>query len=285
MKETILITGANSHVARVLVPLLADKYIIKLLSRSPLASNEYYWNTATGDVDPEALADVKHIIHLAGSKLNDGSPLTEERMKLVRDSRIGAADLLRKALIDRKQTLKTFVSASAIGIYGFTDNTLEIDENGHHGIGFNTDLCVDWEAAADRFKSDGVAEHVSKIRVSLVFNPESGIFPVYQSMLSNNANLPNKENNASVPWNHIHDMAAMFAFAVEKQLDGAYNSVAPTAASTQQVFQAISNVYHGTDYSIGKFEGKHLIAKKIQEAGFIFKYPTIQSAIEAIKNN
>lgn len=280
MKETVLITGANSFIAQHLIPMLENKYSIKLLTRNPKKENEFRWDVHDKTIDPEALVGVNHIIHLAGSKLNDGTPLTEERKALVYESRIGAADFLRDELKKNNQTLKTFVSASAIGYYGYNDATNEIDENGNRGVGFAADLSDDWEKAADRFKEDKVAENVSKIRVSLVLGNEGGIFPVYENIVKTNPESALKPDHHSVPWNHVEDMAGIFAFAVEKQLNGVYNSVAPNPASQQDIFKSILNQLNKENkYQISNFQGKHLVSKKIESEGFVFKFPTIEKAV------
>lgn len=279
MRETVLITGANSFIAKYLIPILEKKYTIKLLTRNPEHANEYAWDVTNKTIDEAALNDVNYIVHLAGSKLNDGSPLTEARKHIIRESRIGAADFLRTRLKERGQTLTAFISASAIGYYGFTDRALEIDETGKKGLGFNADLCDDWEKAADAFKSEQVADHVSKIRVSLVLGNDGGIFSTYKEMVAANPQIAQKPNSSSYPWNHVADMAGIFAFALENKLDGVYNSVAPEATSMQDIFKAIANESSGSSYSIVPFEGQHLVAHKIIEAGFQFKYPTIKLAV------
>lgn len=71
-------------------------YEIKLLTRQPKAANEFEWNVVKGYIDENTLDDVSYFVHLAGSRLNDGTPLTEERKQLVYESRIGAADLIRE---------------------------------------------------------------------------------------------------------------------------------------------------------------------------------------------
>lgn len=283
MKKTVLITGAHSFIAQHIIPLLEPHYTLKLLTRTPEAENEFYWDVSTKQMDESALDDVDYIVHLAGAKLNDGTPLTEERKQLVYESRIGAANFIRRKLLDRQQTITSFISASAIGYYGFQDQTLEIDESGKRGIGFAADLSADWEIAADQFKKDHVAENVAKIRVSLVLGKEGGIFPVYQTIVEHNPTLVTLSNQASVPWNHVEDMAGIFAFAVTHHLDGVYNSVAPHPASQQDIYKAISNELNLNPYQpIEPFEGQHLVAKKIQEAGFQFKFPTIESAVKDI---
>ncbi len=282
MKETVLITGANSFIAKHLIPLLEKNYNVKLLTRSPKAENEFSWDISTKQIDERALDNVQHIVHLAGSKLNDGTPLTEERKKLVYDSRIGAALLILDKLKERKQTIKTFVSASAIGYYGFTDQTLEIDENGKKGFGFGAELSHDWEVAADQFKIDGIAEHVSKIRVSIVLGNEGGIFPVYYNMVNQNPSVVEQGRGDYVPWNHVEDMAGIFAFAVEHQLDGVFNSVAPMPATQHDIFASIGNALGKTNVEIKKFEGQHLVSKKIEDLDYQFKYKEIATAIKSL---
>ena len=286
MKKTVLITGANSFIAKHLINKLSINYNIKLLTRSPKAENEYAWDIAKKTLDEKALDNVDYIVHLAGSKLNDGTPLTEVRKQLVYESRIGAADLLREKLIERKQNITSFVSASAIGYYGFQDDELEIDENGKRGIGFGADLSEDWELAADRFKNDQVAKYVAKIRVSIVLGKDGGIFPVYQNIVQNDPTSLSKSKQGSVPWNHVDDMAGIFAFAVENHLDGVFNSVAPNPASQQDIYKAISNELKLSPIQeIHPFSGKHLVANKIQDAGFQFKFPTIETAVKDILSN
>jgi len=284
MKKTVLITGASGFVGRHLIPILEEKYNIKKLTRTPNNINEYAWDVSRQYIDDEALDNVDYIIHLAGAKLNEGTPLTEERKKTIYESRIGAADFLRKKLIERKQNIIGYISASAIGYYGFTDKSIEIDENGHKGFGFNADLSADWEDSAYRWKNDAIANYVSIIRVSLVLGKDGGVLPIYDSMLKQNPNVINNMNDSYIPWNHVEDMAGIFAFALENHLDGIYNSVAPEPATVTDIYKAIINQKQSNKYKIIPYEGQHLISKKIEKAGYIFKYPNIELAINQIYN-
>ena len=246
MKETILITGANSLIAQRLIPLLSPYYNIKSLTRKPQNEHEYIWDTQKWTIDPRALDDVNYIIHLSGAKLNDGTPLTPERKKLVRDSRIEAANFLRRQLKNRNQKIASFISASAIGYYGFQDNELHIDENGAKGIGFSAELSADWEAAASLFKKEGIAQRVVQIRVSLVLGNKGGIYPMYEQMAQQSSEEISQIPNSYIPWNHIEDMAGIFAHAVTHQLDGIYNSVAPEPASMKQIIETIKATKENT---------------------------------------
>lgn len=283
MKQTVLITGANGFVAKYLAPLLQQNYNVKLLTRTPNAPNEYRWDLGKFTIDEKALDGIDYIVHLAGSKFGGGpTPPTEEEKKLILDTRVGAADLLREKLKARNQKITSFISASAIGYYGFTDDTLEIDENGNKGDDFGADVCEKWESAADQFKADGVAEHVCKIRVSLVLGKEGGAFPMYENMVKSNPETAEQPNPNAVPWNHVADMAGIFAFAVENNLEGVYNSVAPEAASMQDFLKAIANNIANANHQIQPFGGKHLVANRIIEAGYTFQYPDIEKGVSSI---
>lgn len=279
MKETVLLTGATSFIARHLIPLLETSYHVKLLTRNPQNSNEFRWNIEQKELDESALDQVDYIIHLAGAKLNDGTPLTEERKKIVYDSRIGAARLLKETLQRRKQKITSFISASAIGYYAENQTMLYIDESGLKGTGFSARLSDDWEKAADEFQHEGVAKHVAKIRVSLVLGNEGGIFPLYKQLVQRNPAIAKQESTASFPWNHVADMAGIFAFAVTHRLEGTFNTVAPEAATLQDIFKRIANQTQGTSYEVTPFEGQRIIANKIIEEGYVFQYPTLQKAI------
>ncbi len=283
MKQTVLITGANGFVAKYLAPKLQQHYNVKLLTRTPNAPNEYRWDLENFTIDENALDGIDYIVHLAGAKFSDGTtPLTEDLKKLILDTRIGAANFLREKLKARNQKIKSFISASAIGYYGFTDTTLEIDENGNKGIDFGAEVCDEWEKAANRFKAEEVAEFVCKIRVPVVLGKGEGAFPGFENLVKTNPEAVEQPNPNALPWGHIKDVAGIFKFAVENNLDGVYNSVAPNAASMQDVLKAIANNIGNTNHQIQPFNGKHLVSHKIIKAGYTFQYPDIENAVADI---
>lgn len=286
MKETVLITGASGLIASHTVKLLSDNYEIKLLTRNPSKANEYKWDIAEGYVDEDALRNVDYIIHTAGAKLNDGSPLTPERQKQIWDTRIGASNLLLEKLQKTNQKLKAFISASALGYYSFADNKIALDENSQMGTSFEALLSDGWEKAADEFKKAGVADRVVKLRVSLVLGNEGGIFPMFANMLGGKPEIfQHAQGSTYFAWVHVRDMAGMFAFGVtDNKLDGVYNTTAPGLATKEGIFK---KMYYLRQNDIANFEkvdasykGQHLTSDKIIEAGYEFQFPDIDSALK-----
>ncbi|RLZ11528.1 pirin family protein [Faecalibacter macacae] len=65
MKNTVLITGANSFIAKHIIPILSEKYQLKFLTRNPKLENEFQWDFENKTIDEKALDNVDYIIHLA----------------------------------------------------------------------------------------------------------------------------------------------------------------------------------------------------------------------------
>ncbi|WP_433895669.1 hypothetical protein [Sphingobacterium mizutaii] len=99
------------------------------------------------------------------SELDDGTTLTGDSKRLVYETRIGAGDFLMGRLKGHSQRITGFVSASAIGYYGFTDRSVQSEGNGEKGMGSGADLSGNWEKAGDWFKEDDICSRVTKIGV------------------------------------------------------------------------------------------------------------------------
>lgn len=286
MKETVLITGASGLIATHIVKLLSDSYEVKLLTRNPSKANEYKWDLDKKYIDDKALENIDYIIHTAGAKLNDGTPLTPERQKLIWDTRIGASDFLLEKLQESGRKLKAFVSASALGYYSFADNKIALDEDSQMGTAFEAVLSEGWEKAADRFKTAGIAQRVVKLRVSLVLGNEGGIFPVFKNMLKSQPEaFRSIEGYTYFPWVHVRDMAGMFAYGVtNNNLDGVFNTTAPGLATKEGIFRKMyylmQNDTTGFDKVDASYNGQHLTSDKIVKAGYEFQFPDIDSSLK-----
>ena len=99
-------------------------------------------------------------------------------------------------------------------------------------------------------------------------------------------------------WIHIHDIAALYYFAIKNDLDGVYNAVSPNPVSNEELTFTIAKVLKKPLFmpNIPKFimklilgemhellfENRNLSAQKIIDKGFVFKYKTIEKAIKNI---
>jgi hypothetical protein len=99
-------------------------------------------------------------------------------------------------------------------------------------------------------------------------------------------------------WIHIHDIAVLYFFAISNDLEGVYNAVAPNPVSNEKLTMAIAAVLKKPLFmpNIPKFmmklllgemhellfENRNINSQKIVGMGFVFKYKTIDDAMENI---
>ncbi|MCY7293529.1 MAG: DUF1731 domain-containing protein, partial [Ferruginibacter sp.] len=104
-----------------------------------------------------------------------------------------------------------------------------------------------------------------------------------------------------VSWIHIDDLCRQYIFALENEhIHGSYNAVAPTPVSNKTLTLAIANKVKGKFYlpvhvplfilnimlgtrSIEILKSATVSADKIKKDGFVFIYPAVETAVEAIE--
>src|SRR5688500_17028582 len=121
----ILITGGSGLVGtRLTEMLLAKGYDVAHLGRSKKKGTieTFVWDIEAGSIEEQALEGVDTIIHLAGANVGE-KRWTKNRKKEILESRTRTTRLLFNFLSSRNHTVKNFISASAIGYYGFDEDS------------------------------------------------------------------------------------------------------------------------------------------------------------------
>src|SRR5579859_7209471 len=150
--STILITGGTGLIGTALTALLREKghRVIILSRKPPSAGPEHYrWDYTTGFIDPEAIRQADHIVHLAGAGVAD-KRWSAKRKKEIEESRTKTAALLVKALSEIPNKVQTVVSSSGIGWYGpdpAIPNPRPFEETDPADGDFLGETCRCWEGA------------------------------------------------------------------------------------------------------------------------------------------
>ncbi|WOC39686.1 TIGR01777 family oxidoreductase [Polaribacter sp. HL-MS24] len=217
----IIITGGTGLVGRRLTEFLVNRnHEVRILSRNPKAQYEYKWDLSTNEIDEKSLLDIEYIVHLAGAGIAE-KRWTAERKKVIIDSRVDSANLLFSKIKELKIPLKGFISASGSNFYGAKTADTIYKETDKAGTDFLGDVCLQWEKAAAQFESLNVP--VTILRTGIILSQTGGALEKMKTPIVS----PLGSGKQYLSWIHIDDVCQMYINAIETNLSGIYNAVAP----------------------------------------------------------
>jgi uncharacterized protein len=297
MAKHILITGASGLIGTRLTELLLNKgYSVTHLGRSRKEGRvkSFVWNVDRFAIEPGALHGITTIIHLAGAGVVD-KRWTASRKEEIFSSRIQSTALLHEELKKVHHHVTSFISASAIGYYGFLNAEKTFTEETAPGHDFLADVTRTWEEKVDRISDLGI--RVCKMRIGIVLSEKGGALKQMVTPIKLYAGAPLGSGNQQVSWIHLDDLCGMFIKAIEDdELSGAYNATGSYSVSNKELTEAIANVLHKPLIlpNIPKFvlkvllgemadivvNGSSVSSKKIQQAGFQLKFKDLTVALK-----
>lgn len=176
----VLVTGATGLVGKALTDLLLSKgisihYLTTAKNKLESAPDKtgFYWNPEAGEIDESALIGVDAIIHLAGATIS--KRWTDSYKQEIIESRILSANLLFNLLRKNPHQVKQIISASAIGIYKDSLDTVYREDAMQKDDGFLGHVVQKWEESIDKFKILGLK--TCKLRTGIVLSRDGGALP------------------------------------------------------------------------------------------------------------
>ena len=305
---TVLISGGTGMIGNRLSQHLIERgYTIIILSRDKNKSSKNanllysHWDVEKNIIDSEVVRKSDHIVHLAGAGVMD-KKWTEAYKKIILSSRTKSAELIINCLKNNDHHVKSFVSASAIGLYGADEKKFNT------GKGFTeTDLAADdflgktvllWEASTDPVALLGI--RLVKLRTGIVLSNDGGALKEYKMPLRFGVAPVLGNGKQIISWIHIDDLCRMYCEAIENiYLNGSYNAVAPHPVSQKTLIvglaQKLRNNFFTAVYipafllklrfgkrSIEILKSAWVSSKKVTSTGFTFLYPTIDAALNEL---
>ncbi len=298
----ILITGATGLIGKAIVKECHKNNIdINYLttSKNKIESTPnnkgFYWNPDQNEIDLNCFENVTAIINLAGATI--AKRWTSDYKKVILSSRVNSLKTLHNGLskVDRS-AIKSFVSASATGIYPNSLANFYEEDTTFQAEGFLGEVVNAWENEVDTFTNFDFS--VAKIRIGLVMSSKGGALPEMVKPIKFYAGAPFGSGKQWQSWIHISDLARLFLFAVTQELNGVFNAVASNPVTNYKLTHKVADILHrkiilpNIPASFLKLilgEMAHLLLdsqrvsnKKILEEGFVFKYQNVGSALEPL---
>ncbi len=293
-----MITGGTGTIGRRLTKILMTSgYEVIHLSRRENTSGEVkalQWDINRGFLADKALDGVDCIVHLAGAGVAD-KRWSANYKKEILNSRTKSTALLYEALKSRQHQVKSFVSASAIGIYPNDNRDQAYVESDKPGNWFLADVTRAWEDEVDKISSLGI--RVAKLRIGIVLSEHGGALEKMVTPIKFGVGAALGDGGQYLSWIHWDDLANMFAFVIEnEELHGAYNAVGPVANTNKEITKAIASTLNKVyflpnipgfllkiilgDMATMVLGGAKVSSQKIENAGFKFKYRELKEALK-----
>jgi uncharacterized protein (TIGR01777 family) len=302
MTQRVIISGAAGFIGRALCRALHDDYEVIALSRDALrAASEIgewaqvvEWDARSAGTWVQWAEGAHAIINLAGESLAAGRWTRARRAGIVQ-SRTNSAGAIVAAVSGAKVRPTVVIQASGVGFYGLRGDTLLTEDSGV-GSGFLADVCRRIESLTARVEWSGV-RYVA-IRSGLVLGREGGVLPrfitPYRFFLGGTLG----SGRQWLSWIGLEDEIRAIRFLMENpNLSGAFNLTAPNPVTMGEFTRTLGQVLGRPAWTMvpafvlrlvfGRMADELLLAsqkaipQRLTEAGFTFRYPQLQAALEA----
>ena len=299
-KACVLITGGSGFIGSYLLPyLLARDYAVVGLTRQKNKRSNHPDLTWIQHLDELKTDRIDYVINLAGESIGQGRWTAKRKQQLMK-SRVETTQQLYRYLEKRQIFPKRIISGSAVGYYGIdpTEQWLETctEQSAPQSI-FMSELCQLWEQAAFSFTQ----QRTKIIRLGIVFGKNGGILPSMLFPIKLNLVGQIGHGRQPVVWVHVQDVLRAIEFLMLNETEAQiFNLVSPEKVSQAQFVKTAAQVLKRKPvfflpafvlrWMLGEqsqlvLNGQYVASIALQEAGFEFKYPTLNSALEEILVN
>lgn len=288
----IAITGSSGLVGTALAAVLSTggHRVIRLVRGDPANENERRWDTYRPAAD--LLAGVDAVVHLAGESI--AGRFTAAHRRAIRDSRIEPTRRLAEVAATTAG-LRAFVSASAIGFYGYDCGDTLLDEDSPRGDGFLADVVADWEAATAPAAEAGL--RVVAVRTGIVQSAAGGTLKLLRPLFAAGLGGRIGSGRQWLSWIGIDDLLDIYYRAVyDTGLTGPVNAVAPNPVRNTDYTRALAQTMHrpamlpvpsfGPRLLLGKQGATELaeanqrvVPAKLAALDHRFRQPTVEDAL------
>lgn len=294
----VAITGSSGLIGTALSDALraAGHQTIAVVRRSP-AAGEIGWDPAAGTMNPADLSGVDAVVHLAGAGIGDHR-WTDSYKREIRESRVRSTNLLSETIAAATDGPRVLLSGSAIGFYGSRGDEV-LDETSAAGTGFLAEVCIDWETSTAMAAAAGV--RVALLRTGIVLSRDGGALkkqlPIFKLGLGGRFGSGAQWQS----WVSIDDEVAAIMFLLDHDIAGPVNLTAPAPVTNAEFTKTLASVLRrpailpipsfGPKMLLGSelatnllFDGQRVVPKVLQDAGYRFQHPALETALRELLN-
>jgi uncharacterized protein len=300
----VAVTGATGFVgSRLVERLQQDGHQILVLTRNPERARRQFPTVAFPALEIVAyeplvsgawqnqISGCDGVVNLAGAPIAE-SRWTPERKQEIQDSRTVGTEKIVEAISQANPRPSVLVNSSAIGYYG-TSETATFDETSPAGRDFLAQVCLDWEAEAEKVKQTGTRLVI--LRTGIVIGSGGAIakmLPPFQLF----AGGPLGSGKQWFSWIHIDDLVGLIISALtQPNLEGIFNATAPQPVKMAELCQTLGEILNRPswlpvpafaleallgDAAKVVLEGQQVLPRRTEAAGFTYQYTNVRQALQ-----
>ena len=291
----VMLTGASGFIGqRLIARLLRDGHSVHAIGRnrpSGFPEVEFStWDAGSGDVPRAAIEGADAIIHLAGEPV--AQRWNRQVKSRIHDSRVMGTHAIVQALSRSESRPTVMVAASAVGYYGNRGDEI-LTEASEPGVGFLSEVCVDWE------KESRAAGHlglrVVSLRIGIVLGSGGGALKQMLPPFRLGMGGPIGSGKQWMAWIHVDDLIEVILFSLgHPDLFGHINATAPNPVRNEEFAKALGEVLgrpavlHTPVFALKALLGEaaevvlasqRVVPRELQHLKFEFRYPEIREAL------
>lgn len=290
----VLVSGSTGFIGSALVRRLAadgHEAVRLVRSASGRPGPETVWDPAAEVLDPAVLEGVDAVVHLAGESI--ASRWNEAKKRRIRESRIRGTRLLVRGALEAAVPPKVLAVASAIGYYGDRGDAW-LDEDSAPGDTFLADVCQAWEDETRPAANQGI--RVVNLRFGAVLGAQGGALATMLCPFKAGIGGIIGSGEQYMSWIALDDAVRAVAFALTHDVvHGPVNVVAPNPVTNRTFTKTLGRALgrptvlplptFAARAVFGEMADNLLLASarvrpaRLEGAGFVFEYPTLEGAI------
>lgn len=249
------------------------------------------WDPLSGALEPQALANVDAVVHLAGEPID--RRWTAARRRRILESRVQGTGTIARAMAAVKKPGMVLLSMSGINVYGNRGDEV-LDEQSGMGTDFLARVSVAWERASDPARDAGV--RAVQLRTSMVVATGGGglrrMLPFFRAGVGG----PMGGGRQWMSWIALQDYLRCVEFLLGAgEAHGPVNVTAPHPVRNGDFARALGRALRrpavlplpalALDALFGAMargtvlSSQRALPRRLGELGFEFHYPMIAEAL------
>lgn len=297
----VVVAGGSGLIGRALTHhLCANGHAVVVLSRRPeqvkdlpTGAEAAYWDGSSSDGWEEHADGAHAVVNLAGEGIANRRWTYAQKRRLS-ESRIQSTNGVVAAIQAATQKPAVLLQASAVGYYGNTGDE-EVSEQHAPGADFLAVLSQEWEHAS---AVEGLATRRVLLRFGVALSAAGGMLPRVTPPFRFFVGGAMGSGRQWVPWIHIEDAVRALEFLMTHDgLSGPVNVCAPKPVQSAAFADAIGRslgrpaLFRVPSWALrlamGEMadvvlHGQRAVPARLLEAGFEFRYPTVDGALDSL---